>query len=108
MFVKNFNSNNATATILVQFPMQPIKSAYAESLRQHLFNTVLHKRNNADEYLIVGEFFNQQQKEVVDLISYQLSDLYNVEEECEEIASMIQEEADAWLEKMGGYENVKA
>ena len=94
--------------IFVQFPMQPIKAAYAESLREHLWETVLFERDSADEHLIVGEFFNRQQKDVEDVISYQLGDLSNLEYECEEIAEMLQEQAEAWLEKMGGYVNVKA
>jgi hypothetical protein len=108
MFVKNFRSSNATATIFVQFSILPIKAAYGESLREHLWETVLFERNNADEHLIVGEFFNQQQTDVEEVISYQFGDLYNVESACEEVALQLQQQAEVWLEKMGGYENVKA
>ena len=108
MLVKNFEVGSARVKIFVQFPIQPIKACYADSLREHLWENVLFERNNADEHLIVGEFFNRQQKEVEEVISYQLGDMYNLEDKCEEIAELLQEQAEVWLENMGGYEKVKA
>jgi len=42
------------------------------------------------------------------VIRYQFGCLDSIEYACEEIAEQIEEQAEFWLESMGGYEKVKA
>ena len=107
MLVKNFDFSSATTTLVVAFPMQPINAAFAEMLREHLFESVLFERNCADEYLYVGDDYMRITK-VADVIRYQFGHLDNVDYECDEIAAQLQQHAEEWVESMGGYEKVKA
>ena len=107
MLVKNFDFSSATTTLVVAFPMQPINAAFAEMLREHLFETVLFDRNCADEYLYVGAD-SMRITNVADVIRYQFGYLDNINYTSEEIAEQLQQQAEIWVERMGGYENVKA
>jgi len=107
MFVKNFNFDTATTTLIVEFPIKPINAAFSKMLSDHLFETVLFPRHDPQEYLYVGDDMTHRSN-VADVIRYQFGDLYYVEYACEEIAEQLQQQAEVWLEKMGGYENVKA
>jgi len=107
MFNQKFDFNYATKTIVVHFPIQPINAAFADMLREHLFETVLFERNCADEYLYVGDEY-MRISNVANVIRYQFGCLDSIEYACEEIAEQIEEQAEFWLESMGGYEKVKA
>jgi len=107
MFVKNFDFDSATTTLTVEFPIKPINSAFSKMLCDHLFETVLFTRDDPQEYLCVGDEMSRFNN-VAEVIRYQFGDLYNVKDACSEIAGMLQVQAEVWLEKMGGYENVKA
>jgi hypothetical protein len=107
MLVKNFNFDTAITTLIVEFPIKPINAAFSKMLSDHLFETVLFPRHDPQEYLYVGDEMSRFNN-VAEVIRYQFGDLYNVEYACEEIAEQLQLQAEVWLEKMGGYENVKA
>ena len=107
MLTTNFDFDSATKTIVVDFPIQPIAACYADSLTDHLFETVLFPRNCADEHLYVGSDFMPISK-VADVIRYQFGDIYEAENSSGEIAALLRQESDVWLRKQGGYDNVKA
>lgn len=107
MLVKNFDFSSATTTLVVNFPMQPINAAFADMLREHLFETVLFERNCADEYLYVGDEYSRITN-VANVIRYQFGCLDSIEYACDEIAVQLQQHAEEWVESMGGYEKIKA
>lgn len=107
MFNQKFNFNNATKTVVVNFPIQPINAAFADILCKHLFEKVLFERNCADEYLYVGDEYSRINN-VANVVRYQFGCLDCIEYECEEIAVQLQQHAEEWVESMGGYEKVKA
>lgn len=59
-----------------------------------------------DETVTAGEFYKKNES-VVSVISYQFGSLWNIEYECEDVAELLQENVEAWIEEMGGYDIVK-
>ncbi len=107
MFVEDINTNYVTVYAFVEFPIKPICATYAESLQDYLYDKVVAERNEGAESVLLGDFLTGH-GESVDRITYQFGNLYNIEHDCDDVKELLMQHAEEWLDRMGGYEKVRA
>lgn len=107
MLVNNFDVDNATHNVFVEYDIDPIAYDLMDDLSDYLTEKLHEERGcNVDEYLMVGDAYTKLNR-VVDKVVFQFGSIWLAQSEMEAIATFIDEHGAAWVASKGGYEMVR-
>jgi hypothetical protein len=105
MLTNAFDIEHADITIIVTFPILPIRGEFQMELGDWLLESVWKERGGVQEHVYAGDDYVSRSN-VVDCVRYQFGDLYTAEYDSEEVATSVERALIGWVNSKGGYEKV--